>query len=221
MKYAKEVIDLIAAFPGRQFRAKEIISHVMMSMYLSNECRVRVRKGVDRVLEQMASAGAVHIIPATKRGEFARYYFGKKCDMNHLENDPGLATMTCPKLRPQKQNDPMRAYQAQRNGARQRGIEWLFTYESWWAVWKDDFHRRGPGRDDLCMARHGDEGPYSPGNVYLTTNGRNSADRNRSTKSAMRKAQTIERQGRKLFMGRGAGSDATRRQDLLSALRED
>lgn len=109
MKYAREVIDLMAAFPGRRFRAKEIINHVMMAMHLSSECRVRVRKGVDRVLEQMASAGAVHIIPATHRGEFARYYFGKKCDINRLENDPELETMTRPKLRPQRQCDPLGA----------------------------------------------------------------------------------------------------------------
>lgn len=221
MKYAKEVIDLLACYPGREFRAKEIINHVMAAMHLSSECRIKVRKGVDRVLGQMASSGAVHIIPATKRGEFSRYYFGKKCDIKHLENDPGLETMTRPKLRPQKQHDPLRAYESQKNGARQRGIEWQFTYETWWDVWKNDFPRRGPRKDDLCMARYGDEGPYSPENVYLTTNGRNSVDRNTSAKAANRKAQTIERRGRALFLGRGHGSDVLRRQDLLNSLRED
>ena len=72
--------------------------------------------------------------------------------------------------------DPYRAYAAQRNSARIRGIGWEFAFASWWAIWQPYFHMRGPSKNHLCMARELDEGPYSPDNVYLTTNMGNSED---------------------------------------------
>ena len=57
------------------------------------------------------------------------------------------------------------AYESQRSGARRRGIEWQFTYESWLAWWGDDLARRGTGKYDLQMQRVADSGPYHPDNV--------------------------------------------------------
>lgn len=222
MKYAKEVIELMGAHPGRGFRSKEIINYVMKAMRLASESRTRVRKGVGRVLEQMIESGAVHVVEASARGEFALYCFGQKCDIEALKNNPGLETIGRPKLRPQKQIDPFKAYVTQRNGARQRGIEWRFTFETWWLVWKNHFHLRGPGKDDLCMARDGDEGPYSPENVYLTTNSRNSIDRNTSQKAFRRKMETIERRGRRFAGNFGSNPAAlsARRQDAMRSASE-
>jgi len=69
-------------------------------------------------------------------------------------------------------------YRWHQNGARIRGIEWQFTPETWWAWWQIDnrWERRGRGADKLCMARKGDEGPYSWDNVYCTTNAQNHRD---------------------------------------------
>lgn len=63
------------------------------------------------------------------------------------------------------------AYQAQRQQAKARGIEWLFTFDTWLDVWdaSGKLAERGPGRHQYCMARTNDAGPYSPHNVRITT----------------------------------------------------
>lgn len=66
--------------------------------------------------------------------------------------------------------DPYLAYRQQRSAALNRDIDWQFTFGSWWSIWRDYYHLRGRGTNGLCMARENDEGPYAPGNVYLTTN---------------------------------------------------
>lgn len=77
-----------------------------------------------------------------------------------------------------------RAYVQQRNGARHRGIDWEFTFDAWWEIWQPYWHLRGPGKNGLCMAREKDEGPYAPGNVYLTTNLGNLMDYSRFSPAA-------------------------------------
>ena len=56
------------------------------------------------------------------------------------------------------------AYNRQKAQAARRGIEWLFTFESWIAFWGADLPKRGRGHDKLSMQRLGDLGPYSPDN---------------------------------------------------------
>lgn len=68
---------------------------------------------------------------------------------------------------------PKQKYGNAVRSAQQRGIEWHFTFETWMAWWGDDFHLRGPLSNDLCMARHGDQGPYHPDNVRKATNSEN------------------------------------------------
>jgi len=60
-------------------------------------------------------------------------------------------------------------YHNARHCAKERGIEWQFTYDTWIAWWGDDFHRRGPFSGQLVMARHNDTGPYHPDNVSKAT----------------------------------------------------
>ena len=76
--------------------------------------------------------------------------------------------------------DPLRAYATHKAGAAARGIGWEFTFDTWWMIWEPYYHLRGRGKNGLCMAREGDVGPYSPDNVYLTTNLGNGRDRRRS-----------------------------------------
>jgi len=59
LKYAKEIIDLMAAYPGREFRKREIIRYVMTTLRIPSDGREAVRKGVMRVLSEMETAGTI------------------------------------------------------------------------------------------------------------------------------------------------------------------
>lgn len=64
-----------------------------------------------------------------------------------------------------------RAYTMQRRQANDRGIEWLFTFQTWWDVWDRSgrWGLRGRKFGNYVMARKMDAGPYSPDNVYICT----------------------------------------------------
>jgi hypothetical protein len=64
-------------------------------------------------------------------------------------------------------------YKCQKNNARRRGIPWDLSFTEWSAIWGEKIHKRGRGRDQLCMARKGDVGPYAVGNVKIITNAEN------------------------------------------------
>ena len=61
----------------------------------------------------------------------------------------------------------------QRTGARNRGIDWHFTFEEWLEWWGDDIANRGNKSGQLVMARIGDQGPYHPNNVRKITSNEN------------------------------------------------
>ncbi len=75
MKYAHEVMDLLAPYPGRQFRMAEIVRYV--APRATGADRQRVRNGVLRVLESLCEHGSVEIEPAACRGGFATYAWRK------------------------------------------------------------------------------------------------------------------------------------------------
>lgn len=65
---------------------------------------------------------------------------------------------------------PKQAYNSQRNCARQRGISWELTFETWRGWWEaqlgPNWHQlRGKKRDQYVMARFGDIGAYSIENI--------------------------------------------------------
>ena len=69
-----------------------------------------------------------------------------------------------------RRNPIRRAYKAQADSSKQRGIPFLFTYEEWCRWWFSHlgphwFKMRGRGRGKYQMARFGDDGPYVDGNV--------------------------------------------------------
>jgi len=59
VKYAHEVIDLMAAYPGREFRMAEIIRHVARGRRLSPREAEATRKAVRRVLAALEDGGQV------------------------------------------------------------------------------------------------------------------------------------------------------------------
>lgn len=87
MKYAHEVIDLLAAHPGRSFRMAQIVRHVAPGADL--ESLSRVRRGVQRVMRSLEEHDQVGIIPAAEQGGFALYFWKvrhqvvENCDRNH------------------------------------------------------------------------------------------------------------------------------------------
>lgn len=59
MKYAREVIDLMGAYPGREFRMAEILRHVGRGRVLQPRERNAARQAVLRVLDQLCDGGQV------------------------------------------------------------------------------------------------------------------------------------------------------------------
>ncbi|ANY17237.1 hypothetical protein [Bordetella pseudohinzii] len=57
MKYAKEVIDLLAAYPGRRFKMKQIINYV--DPRADARQRAVLRTGVWRVLVALEESGQI------------------------------------------------------------------------------------------------------------------------------------------------------------------
>jgi hypothetical protein len=64
-------------------------------------------------------------------------------------------------------------FERQQRNAKQRGIRWELSFSEWLTIWGDNIDKRGRGRDQLCMARKGDIGPYAIGNVQIITNAEN------------------------------------------------
>jgi hypothetical protein len=65
-----------------------------------------------------------------------------------------------------------------------RGIEWNLTFEQWYQWWLDQGidkdYATQVNRDQLCMCRPGDNGPYSIDNIYCGTRSQNTRERNRT-----------------------------------------
>jgi hypothetical protein len=59
-----------------------------------------------------------------------------------------------------------------------RDIAWEMTFPEWMQIWREagGLELRGREPDALCMARHGDTGPYRIGNVSIITTRQNSQD---------------------------------------------
>jgi len=68
-----------------------------------------------------------------------------------------------------------------RGAVHRRGIRFYFTFEEWVRWWEENLGpdwmtKRGRGRDQYCMARKGDKGPYAVWNVDCLTNRQNAID---------------------------------------------
>ena len=64
---------------------------------------------------------------------------------------------------------PKGKYCRQKIHARQRGIEWEFTFDLWWEMWEPHWENRGCTAGKFVMCRAADKGPYSPANCRIDT----------------------------------------------------
>lgn len=85
------------------------------------------------------------------------------------------------------ENPKMDAYVKHKSKAKQRGIEFLLTFDEWKSWWGSDWDQRGRTKNKLVMGRYKDSGPYALGNIYKTTQEGNSVDRQRFKNQAMHK----------------------------------
>ncbi len=58
-------------------------------------------------------------------------------------------------------------YQAHKEGAGERGIEFKLTFDEWWGLWEPHWIDKRIGV--VCMCRFNDEGAYELGNVRIDT----------------------------------------------------
>lgn len=71
---------------------------------------------------------------------------------------------------------PAGCHKDQKAAAKRRGIQFLLTFDEWWALWAPHWEKRGKRLHQYCMSRHGDAGPYAAGNVTIKTNAENGAE---------------------------------------------
>jgi len=74
-----------------------------------------------------------------------------------------------PAKNPARRGLAIERFVRQRNNARPRGIAWNLTFGEWWSIWRESgkWASYGRGKTGYVMARHGDLGPYAPGNVKI------------------------------------------------------
>lgn len=74
MKYAKEVIDLLGAHPGRRFKMRQVLNHVAPRATPNQLPAIRV--GVWRALCALEESGQVCIDrPEGRNGSYAEYWW--------------------------------------------------------------------------------------------------------------------------------------------------
>ena len=76
LRYAREVMDLMAAYPGRDWKMAHIVRYVCTAR---NETRrQKVRIGVHRVVAMLIETGHVERDPPGKYGSYALYRWAAK-----------------------------------------------------------------------------------------------------------------------------------------------
>ncbi|MET4210497.1 sigma factor-like helix-turn-helix DNA-binding protein [Bradyrhizobium sp. LA2.1] len=134
--------------------------------------RERVRQLISRHCGISALDGGQHKVAIDRRAKFEA-----------KRNTASLKHWGCnfdqyTKLRDMRK--PTRAYAAQKQNAKKRGIAWEFNLWQWWSVWQQSgkWDQRGRGQGYM-MCRNGDEGPYAIDNVFIATGCENSSDQKR------------------------------------------
>lgn len=115
-----------------------------------------------------------------RKQKLKKYFTGKPCNKGHIAERFSCngVCVECHLIRSKKTHrkyydTPEGKYRQQRLQAKQRGVEWLFTLDNWKDFWGEKLAFRGVKQDELCCCRYNDEGPYSPQNCYIDTNGEN------------------------------------------------
>ncbi|MGJ7512357.1 hypothetical protein [Variovorax sp. GT1P44] len=91
MKFASDVIDLMAAFPGRDFRIGDVISYVRNGRELTDKQERAMREAVVRVLKALEESGSVIVVrPFTNQRGWAYY----RWQMTHAQAAQALPDAT-------------------------------------------------------------------------------------------------------------------------------
>jgi transcription initiation factor IIE alpha subunit len=74
--YVAEIVELMAAFPGRDFRIGDVINYVRNGRDLSDKQARAMREGVSRALQALAETGSVAVVrPFTNQRGWAYYHW--------------------------------------------------------------------------------------------------------------------------------------------------
>lgn len=93
MKFAREVIDLLASMPERDFRMKEILNHVNGQHPIAPGGEKSARKAAERALDALIANGSVVVVrPFSNQRAWAYYRWAVKCDMNQETDATEFAT---------------------------------------------------------------------------------------------------------------------------------
>lgn len=81
MQYVREVMDLMAAFPGREFKMAGLVRYATGDKALDLKARRAARKAAMRVIKALVETGTVTVRPAGPRGGGANYSWkAEACD---------------------------------------------------------------------------------------------------------------------------------------------
>lgn len=100
MKYAAEVIDLLAAYPERSFRMAHVVNHI--DRRADSGARLRIRVGALRVLKALAESGQVIIHEPDCRGGITLYQWRSDTSTfcESPKSDTGFDTLTGSRIAP-------------------------------------------------------------------------------------------------------------------------
>jgi hypothetical protein len=88
LKFASEVIELMGAFPGRDFRIGDVISYVRNGRELTDKQARAMREAVARVLAALEESGSIIVVrPFTNQRGWA-YYRWKMTHGHAIETLP-------------------------------------------------------------------------------------------------------------------------------------
>ena len=73
--YAREVEELMASFPGRDFRMSQIINYVRNGRVLTPKQRRTMHVNVHRILRQYEDTGFVKVQRRAMTGAYALYHW--------------------------------------------------------------------------------------------------------------------------------------------------
>ncbi|CAB3909225.1 MULTISPECIES: hypothetical protein [Achromobacter] len=105
MLYAREIIDLMAAFPGRPFRMIEIVRHIQKGRPHTEKEWERVRKSVRAALATMEETGAVSVVKPDKWGQASLYVWNKPGSQVSANRDENREN-TCREVAPAGYDNP-------------------------------------------------------------------------------------------------------------------
>jgi len=100
MKYARETMDLLAAFPGRQFRMVHIVNSICGKHATIKE-KKQVRMGVWRVLKLLEESGHIDVEAQEGRGASAQYAWKTSAAESKVLHENSQSTAECATFGPE------------------------------------------------------------------------------------------------------------------------